>query len=414
MSNFKFKPDPTPQTECGELCLGPRATTCAAPPSAPPGAAVAVALSGGLDSLMAACILKEQGHRVLGVHARFIAKNSEAEAADVAALQKACDYLGLDLHVLDLRGAFQNQVIEPFMAAYVAGKTPNPCALCNPRLKFGLLMDAAERLGAPFLATGHYARLGIFTPQGSLGRTEAFTTIFPAHDPSKDQSYFLALVPPQRLARAIFPLHGSLKKDLAQKAQDLGLPVPQPKESQEICFVPNDDYRAFLQAHCANLPGPGPMLLQNGAKLGTHKGLWQYTEGQRRGLGIAWSEPLYVLGKNLSANSLLLGPKQFLDCREVTVGNLNILIPPRFWPEQITARVRYRQRPCPAKVVWPAEADNSNLGGSNFDSNNLEAGNLEAGQLRLIFQQPEEPPAKGQLAALYHPNGCILAGGIIE
>lgn len=413
MPSSNFKTHPAPQAEGEEMQAAPSAMPGTAPGTAP----VAVALSGGLDSLMAACLLKEQGYNVLGMHARFIAKNSETEANDLAALQKACDYLGIALHVLDLRQQFQSQVIEPFMAAYKEGKTPNPCALCNPRLKFGLLMDAAEGLGAPFLATGHYARVGVFTPpQGK----EAFTTIFPADDASKDQSYFLALVPAQRLQRALFPLYGSLKKDLARQAQSLGLPIPQPKESQEICFVPNDDYRAFLQTHCANLPGPGPMLLPNGAEVGRHKGLWQYTEGQRRGLGVAWSEPLYVLAKDIAANSLLLGPKQFLDCKEITVGNLNILVPPQFWPEEISVRVRYRQRPCPARVVWPSGMVGPEIPGPKIPGpeipgpENRLPQNLIPGQLRLVFQQPEEPPAKGQLATLYHPSGCILAGGIIE
>ncbi len=401
---------------------------------------VAVALSGGLDSLMAAWLLKEQGYEVIGVHARFIPK-----AGSDHGLQTACDFLKIPLHILDLQEAFKKEVIEPFIQTYLQAKTPNPCALCNPALKFGLLMDEASGLGANFLATGHYARLGQFQPEplnqlstqlpeqlsaqladqladqlteqlsgqlpdqlpgqlpcqlleeaGSTPRPQSFWTIFPAQDPEKDQSYFLALVPPRRLERVIFPLYNQEKHDLRALAQKLGIPVPEPKESQEICFVPGDDYRAFLQNSGYSLPTGGPMRLLNGSTVGHHKGLWQYTEGQRRGLGIAAPAPLYVISKDVANNTLVVGPKEYLASYECEATRLNFFVPYQYWPKQVMVRVRYRQKAVPAQVA----------------ASDFEPGSVES-RMHITFNQAQDPPAKGQLAVVYHPEGFILAGGII-
>ena len=362
----------------------------------PQKAKVAVALSGGLDSLMSAWLLQEQGYEVIGVHAKFISKPSSYDA-----LQKACDFLHIPLHILDLQQAFQKNVIDPFIQTYLQAKTPNPCALCNPALKFGLLMDESSRLGAEYLATGHYARIGQFNPSPSGhsnldGREEGFYTIYPAQDLAKDQSYFLALVPQERLKRVIFPLKNREKPELRALAEKLGLPVPEPKESQEICFVPNDDYRAFLENSGCNLPVGGPMLLADGSKVGQHKGLWQYTEGQRRGLGIAAPAPLYVIAKDVANNALIVGTKEHFASYECEAERLNIFVPYEYWPEQVLVRVRYRQKAVPAQVVIFASAKNG-----------------EQSRMRITFNQAQDPPAKGQLAVVYHPQGFILAGGII-
>ena len=357
---------------------------------------VAVALSGGLDSLMSAWLLQQQGYKVMGIHAKFIAKASSDDA-----LQKACDFLNLPLHILDLQQAFKQNVIDPFIQTYLQAKTPNPCALCNPALKFGLLMDESSRLGADYLATGHYARIGQFRPAtsehaGSKSHEEAFWTIYPAQDLAKDQSYFLALVPQKRLERVMFPLEDKEKPELRALAEKLGLPIPEPKESQEICFVPNDDYRAFLENSGCKLPLGGPMLLPNGSEVGQHKGLWQYTEGQRRGLGIAAEAPLYVIAKDVANNALIVGPKEHLASYECKAECLNIFVPAEYWPKQVLVRVRYRQKAVPAQVVVLASAKIN-----------------EQASMHITFSQPQDPPAKGQLAVVYHPQGFILAGGII-
>ena len=357
---------------------------------------VAVALSGGLDSLMSAWLLREQGYAVIGVHGMFIPKAVANEA-----LQEACDFLNIPLHILDLREAFQKNVIDPFIQTYLQAKTPNPCALCNPALKFGLLVDESLRLGAEYLATGHYARIGQFklpspgqfTPEAE---GQGFWTIYPAQDLDKDQSYFLALVPQERLKRVIFPLQDREKPELRALAEKLGLPIPEPKESQEICFVPNDDYRAFLENSGCKLPQGGPILLPSGLEVGRHKGLWQYTEGQRRGLGIAAPAPLYVIAKDVANNALIVGTKEHLASYQCEAEGLNIFVPYEYWPNEVMVRVRYRQKAVPAQVVIFASAKNG-----------------EQSRMRITFNQAQDPPAKGQLAVVYHPQGFILAGGII-
>ena len=363
----------------------------------PPNAVVAVALSGGVDSLMAAWELLQAGHQVIGLHARFLAAELDSGCQErLDGLEKACAFLNIPLKIADLREAFEALVIRPFIDAYAAGLTPNPCALCNPRLKFGLLLEYALSLGADLLATGHYARKGLWRPgpeknrqEEDHGESQGYVTIYPARDQSKDQGYFLGLVPSASLKRAIFPLADQSKQMLRQKAAALGLPLPVPKESQEICFVPADDYRAFLLGRKAALPGEGPVCLAGGREIARHKGLWQYTEGQRRGLGIAWSEPLYVLAKNQAQNSLLVGPACELKSDGCRADRLNLYIPYSLWPEQVLVRVRYRQKALPATVQ------------------------IEGDTMHIRYNLPQVPAAKGQLAAVCHPEGFILGAGII-
>lgn len=275
---------------------------------------LAVAVSGGVDSLCALLRLREQGHDVLALHGLFLpdAASSglrpapegpclltaaEALAAPlppasrqaVEGLQTACGQLGIPLHVADMRAVFDREVVTPFVRAYARGRTPNPCALCNRAIKFGALLDAALGLGADRIATGHYARL-LDGPAGPV--------LAAADDLAKDQSYFLSLVPLERLRRAVFPLARQDKAASIAQVKDAGLAVPVPQESQEICFIPagEDAYRAFLerrwQAEGLSLPGSGPVLLEEADSdgrpvlrpLARHEGLWRYTEGQRRGL----------------------------------------------------------------------------------------------------------------------------------
>lgn len=346
---------------------------------------VAVAVSGGADSLYALSTLKVQGYEVLALHGRFLPP-MDSRADPVPDLRAVCAALSIPLHVLDMADIFDTAVIRPFVDAYASGCTPNPCARCNAHIKFGALLDAAAALGARRLATGHYAGLADHPRYGLSLRQGA--------DAAKDQSYFLALVPRKRLERTLFPLAGVTKKAAVAALEAQGLTVPLPVESQEICFVPDDDYRAFLlsQSHARSipLPGPGPMLLRDGRRVGRHQGLWQYTEGQRRGLGVAWSEPLYVAGKSRENNALLLGTRNELGMRGCRTASANLLAPPELWPDRLLARVRYRQREAPAAV------------------------NLTNGRLHIRFEESQTPSAPGQIAVVYDADGVVLAGGVIE
>ncbi len=345
---------------------------------------MAVAVSGGMDSLLALALLGEAGHVVLALHGFFLPPDGAAQGR-AAALASQCSKLGIEFRAVDLSSEFRERIIRPFVQDYAAGRTPNPCAACNPGMKFGLLFDHARSLGAERLATGHYARI---IDHPAYGRVLARGA-----DLSKDQSYFLSLVPRERLGQAAFPLGEVFKKDVPALLAARGLTPPLPSESQEICFVPDDDYCAFLEAAApglgVELPGDGPILDREGRELGRHRGLWRHTPGQRRGLGVAYSEPLYVLDKDPERNALRVGPAGAALAAGCTAGRVNLLVPPEKWPAAPLARVRYRQeaRPCRAEMV--------------------------GGELRISFAAPRSLPAPGQVAALYDED-VVLAGGVIS
>lgn len=415
-------------------------------------ARIAVAVSGGVDSLCALCRLREQGHDLLALHGLFLSGgaapggslppgglplSTEADAprlwhippageagggqtapalaampavpagVDLAALspalpglRTACRRLGVSLWLLDARARFARAVVQPFVRAYAQGRTPNPCALCNAAIKFGALREAAALLRADALATGHYARLTPHSPSGRL-------LLAPAADARKDQGYFLALVPAQALQRAVFPLAGLTKQECMAAVAAAGLDVPLPGESQEICFIPaaEDAYRDFLLRRWAadGLPPPagGPVLLrtpEGERPIARHEGLWRYTEGQRRGLGIAHSEPLYVLGKDMRRNALLVGPRTGLTMHGCRTEPANVFLPDDMrqsaFAGPLFVRLRYRQQPVPARVRL-----------------------LPDGGLQISLDDahgPHFPSAPGQIAAVYDDGGSLLAGAVIR
>lgn len=371
---------------------------------------VAVAVSGGVDSLCALALLRAAGHEVLALHGLFVPESGGAakQRDALPGLRAACAILGIPLHVVDLRHTFYSEVMEPFARAYAVGHTPNPCALCNRAVKFGALSDAAAALGAEKLATGHYARL---VP--ALPASDAPLHLAVAQDAAKDQSYFLSLVPADRLRRVLFPLARMTKAQSAALVAAAGLETPLPGESQDICFVPGPQkagrafsdsptpgagYACFLAAQWRAQgippPGPGSVLLADGAgnlrEIGRHQGLWRYTEGQRKGLGIAHSEALHVLSKDRRQNALVVGPRALLGMTACVAAEVNLLVEPRLWPEPVFARLRYRQRPVPARACWRDK------------------------RLHIVLDSPCFPSAPGQVAAIYDADGRVLAGGIVQ
>lgn len=342
---------------------------------------IAVAVSGGADSLLALALLREQGHPVLAVHGLFLPE-SEAASALAERLAGICARLGVRFAVIDLRGPFEAFVVEPFVRDYARGLTPNPCARCNPLVKFGALLDRARALGASRLATGHYARL-VELP--GVGRALARGL-----DPAKDQSYFLSLVPREVLDLAVFPLGERRKQDTLAALRERGIEPPLAAESQEICFVPHDDYQAFLLGRGVDLPGGGLVARADGSVVGRHRGLWRHTEGQRRGLGIPFGRPLYVLGKDVANNVLRVGTREELLVTGCRVRDLNVLVPPDVWPEDLLAQTRSRQKAAPARCEVMAQG------------------------LAIRFLEPQAKPAPGQVAVVYADDGTVLAGGIIS
>jgi tRNA-specific 2-thiouridylase len=338
---------------------------------------IAVAVSGGVDSLYALNALKTAGHELLALHGRFASPRRDP----LPGLREQCARLAIPLHVADLREEFMQRVIAPFVAAYAAGQTPNPCAHCNKTMKFGLLLDRAEELGAERLATGHYAAFAQHPVYGF--------TLRRAVDPGRDQSYFLSLTPQERLAQAVFPLAEAMKSAILDKLAGQGLEVPLPEESREICFV-LDDYRVFLEEYAGRLPGPGPMRLRDGRVIGQHEGLWRHTEGQRRGLGLAWSEPLYVLEKDSAGNSLILGTAAELRVHACRTGRCNVFVPAAQWPKRVFVRTRHKQEASAADVT------------------------MEDDGMHVRFHEPQPVCAPGQTACVYDGEGWVLAAGVIR
>lgn len=338
---------------------------------------IAVAVSGGMDSLMALCLLKEQGYEIMAVHGHFLPPEPQWETV-CTGLEKACSILDIPFHALDVHKEFERCVVDPFVEGYKNGLTPNPCARCNPEVKFGILLDQALELGARSICTGHYVRM---EERSDWGRV-----LVRGADRRKDQSYFLSLVPKDRIRMACFPLAGTFKKDVPAYLASHGLVPPIPGESQEICFVPDDDYQRFLQ-NKATLSGPGPVLLADGREVGHHEGLWRYTQGQRRGLGIAWHEALYVLDKDIPNNTLIVGVRDELAAFGCIVREMNYMVPPQEWPEVVMVQTRYRQKAKP----------------SHFE--------VCGDELKLSFIESHTRPTPGQIAAIYTEDDEIVLGG---
>lgn len=339
---------------------------------------LAVAVSGGGDSLASLVLLRDAGYDVMAVHGQFL---PEPDVQAAQGLTETCAQLAVPLHLLDLRTEFEALVAAPFAREYLAGRTPNPCARCNAAMKFGLLLDHALALGAGGLATGHYAASGQHPVYGwALSR---------GADKVKDQSYFLSLVPRQRLQCAQFPLATTQKTQARADLWARGLTPPLPQESQEICFVPNDDYRAFLAGRSQELPGPGLAVLPDGTCVGVHQGLWRVTIGQRRGLGLSYREPLYVLDKDLARNILVVAPRAALLGQAFAAGEVNLLVDPALWPATVLVQTRYREGAKAACVE------------------------LAGGVMSVHFAEAQVRPAAGQVAAVYDADGVVLAGAVI-
>lgn len=341
---------------------------------------IAVAASGGVDSLAALLMLNNEGHEVLALHGRFL----DNDGGNVSCLADVCRRLGVPLHVADLRATFRREVIRPFVEGLRRGLTPNPCAACNARVKFGALLDTALDLGCQALATGHYASFGPDGPRIPANR-------------AKDQSYFLGLVPRERLKLALFPLALTPGKEQTRAfVAAAGIRPPAGVESQDVCFFEDMGCQSFMAGQ--DLPAEsGPVLLRDVAgcerEIGRHHGLWRYTVGQRKGLGIAWSEPLYVLEKRRgpAGGCLVVGCRDLLGMKRITTEPANFFAPFSSWPQGVLIRARHRGELMPAVVDV-----------------------RDDGCLDIRLAAPAFPTACGQIAAVYGGAGCLLAAGVVR
>ena len=345
---------------------------------------IVVAMSGGVDSSVAAALLVEQGFETIGVTLKLLARAETGfgccgSPVDVDDAKRVCEMLGIRHYTLDMAELFADKVIKRFIDDYLSGKTPNPCVECNRSLKFGHLLAVAQAWGAEAVATGHYARV----EEGRLLK---------AVDAAKDQTYFLYSLTPRERGRVRFPIGGLEKTRVREKAMALGLRTAEKDESQEICFVPRRDYRGFLEEQRgASAPGlrPGPICDTEGREVGRHIGLAGYTVGQRKGLGAAASEPRYVIALEPESNTVVIGGADEVYSRAFMAEGVS-------WtagalPEQPRTEVRIRHRHAPASAVL------------SF---------LDETRVRVVFDQPQRAVTPGQ-AAVFYRGDSVLGGGVI-
>jgi len=394
---------------------------------------VMVGMSGGVDSSVTAYLLKKQGYDVEGVS--FLMRDTTGETScklccsldSMESAARNAQALGIPHSTIDVRDAFHTKVIEPFIDAYMKGLTPNPCVLCNRAVKFPYLIAKADEQGAEFIATGHYARVeeaegmeyGAWSMgQGAEKRTasEGFHSgvfLKKGIDPKKDQAYFLYALRQEELKRLLLPLGFYKKEEVRQLAQQLKLPVSDSPESQEICFVEDSKYLAFIEKHAPAAGKPGPIVDMNGKVLGTHKGIYGYTIGQRKGMGISSPEPLYVADIDVPANTLYVGPRDAAMKKEFAVGVLNWinpLMPPlgRSNEEDFAFRASVKVRS--AMKEEPASITLLTTSGSHLSFILHPSSFVEA---HVVFDAPQWAPAPGQ-SAVFYDGETVIGGGVIK
>lgn len=350
---------------------------------------VLVAMSGGVDSSVAACLLRERGYEVLGSHLGLVhladgvdhgccGPSARADAAEVARIG------GFAFEVVDMSTAFEETVLADFFAEHEAGRTPNPCARCNEHIKFGAFLRRADDLGIDFVATGHYVR----TDRDELGLWH----LRRGADPGKDQSYMLHTLGQRELARSLFPVGAMPKAETRRHAERLGLPVAGKPDSQEVCFVPGADHAAFLEEHAPSLVRAGEVVDPEGRVLGGHRGTFRFTIGQRRGLGVSTGERSYVLDVDARTNRVVVGPGELLERRGLVADRVHWVAgrPPADGPFEAEMRLRYRGDDVPAVI----ETDDD--------------------RIRVEFRAPQRGVAPGQSVVAYRGDELIGGGRILE
>ncbi len=349
---------------------------------------VVVAMSGGVDSSVAAALLKQQGYEVVGMMLRLWSEPGKEDSnrcctPDAMGLaRRVAAKLDIPFYVVDAKEVFRNTVVNYFLEGYARGETPNPCLICNRQIRWEFLLNHALALVADFMATGHYVRKQDAGDKHQLLR---------AVDKSKDQSYVLHVLNQEKLKRALFPVGDYAKPEIRKIAESFGLPTATRHDSQDLCFLAGDDYRNFLERNAAEMLKPGQIVTHDGEVVGEHNGLANYTIGQRKGLGISSPVPLYVLGKNIVANTVIVGTQDELGSRELIAKDVNWIsgeAPNESFRAEV--KIRYTAKEAEA-LVMP----------------------LDSGQVKVQFDLQQRDITAGQ-AAVFYQGDVLLGGGIIQ
>jgi tRNA-specific 2-thiouridylase len=354
---------------------------------------VVVAMSGGVDSSVAAGLLKEQGYDVIGITMNLFPLSKEycldkdlkscCGWGAVEDASKVASKLGIPHSVLNLKDSFENLVVSNFLEEYSRGRTPNPCVRCNQFIKFDVLLEKARKIGASFVATGHYAQIVQDTRSGQFCLKKGM-------DKEKDQSYFLYTMTQDQLSHTLFPVGLFTKSEIRKRAHKWGLPVADRPESQEICFIPDKNYVDFLKKRKPQASLPGPIVSMEGQVLGYHDGIINFTVGQRRGLGIAAPHPLYVLKINSAKNQVVVGPNELLYKKDLVADQINWIPGSKIdSPVPARARIRFKHKEARALLVP-----------------------LDSEKIRVEFEKPQRAITPGQ-AVVFYEGDVVLGGGTI-
>ena len=368
-----------------------------------------MAMSGGVDSSVAAYLMQQAGYEVSGAMMKLFESDSSVNLDDA---NRIADKLGIELNLFDMQESFRDEVIDKFVAAYERGETPNPCVFCNKRLKFEELYRlACDKLmdDDAVIATGHYA---VTEYDETMGRYKLRKAV----NPEKDQSYVLYNLTQEQLARTQFPLGAMTKDEVRSIAEAQGFVTAKKKDSQDICFIPDGDYAGFICEYTGREYPPGDFVDEAGNVMGEHKGIIKYTIGQRKGLGLALKKPAYVLELDTEGNRVILGDNETLFKRELTAHGFNwVSMAPPSGPFRASARIRYKHREAPCEVIPLAEAE----GGHNSVKNGSAAGAADKNassacpRVKVVFDEPQRAITRGQSVVLYDGD-YVLGGGIID